>query len=58
MFGLFKADPIKKLRKQYDKILQEAMQAQRGGDIRLYSELSTQADQIYQQIKRLEIETV
>lgn len=54
MFGLFKADPIKKLRKQYDKVLQEAMQAQRGGDIRLYSELSTQADQIYQQIKRLE----
>ena len=58
MFGLFKADPIKKLRKQYDKILQEAMQAQRGGDIRLYSELSTQADQIYQQIKHLETETV
>lgn len=58
MFGLFKADPIKKLRKQYDKVLQEAMQAQRGGDIRLYSELSTQADQIYQQIKRLETETV
>lgn len=58
MFGLFKADPIKKLRKQYDKVLQEAMQAQRGGDIRLYSELSTQADQIYQQIKHLETETV
>lgn len=54
MFGLFKTDPVKKLRKQYDKILHDAMQAQRGGDIRLYSELSTEADKVYQQIKRLE----
>lgn len=57
MFGLFKADPLKKLRKEYDKVLQDAMQAQRHGDIRLYSELSTEADKIYQQIKTLELET-
>lgn len=54
MFGLFKSDPLKKLRKQYDIALQDAMQAQRHGDIRLYSELSTEADKIYQQIKALE----
>jgi hypothetical protein len=54
MFGLFKSDPVKKLKVAYEKKLQEAMQAQRGGDIRLYSELSTEADIIYQKIKMLE----
>ena len=57
MFGLFKTDPLKKLRKEYDKVLQNAMNAQRGGDIKLYSELSTDADKIYQKIKLLEAET-
>lgn len=54
MFGLFKSDPLKKYRKEYNKVLQDAMNAQRSGDIRLYSELSTEADQIYQKIKSLE----
>ena len=54
MFGLFKSNPIKKLRNQYDTALQNEMQAQRHGDIRLYAELSTEADKIYQEIKRLE----
>lgn len=58
MFGLFKSNPLKKLRKDYDKALQGAMHAQRNGDIRLYSELSTDADKIYQKIKLLESETV
>ena len=55
MFSLFKSDPIKKYRKTYEKVLHDAMQAQRGGDIRLYSELSTEADKIYQKIKALEV---
>jgi len=54
MFGLFKSDPVKKLRVAYENKLQEGMQAQRGGDIRLYSELSAEADVIYQKIKTLE----
>jgi len=54
MFGLFKSDPQKKYRKAYYKILYDAMQAQRSGDIRLYAELSTEADEIYQKIKSLE----
>lgn len=56
MFGLFKTDPLKKLRKDYEKTLYEAMQAQQGGNIRLYAELSTQADSIYQKIKSLEVD--
>ncbi len=56
MFGLFKIDPLKKLRKEYDRLLQDAMEAQRHGDIRLYSELSTEADKIYQKIKALDVD--
>ena len=56
MFGLFRSDPLKKLRKQYNIALQDAMQAQRHGDIRLYAELSSEADKIYQKIKLLEKE--
>ena len=40
MFGLFKSDPAKKLRKQYSAKLEEAMLAQRNGDIRSYASLS------------------
>lgn len=54
MFGLFKSDPVKKYRKEYEKVLQEAMQAQRSGDIRLYSELSSEADKLYQKLKASE----
>ena len=54
MFGLFKSDPVKKHTKVYEKVLEEAMQAQRAGDIRLYSELSSEADKLYQKIKTLQ----
>lgn len=54
MFKLFKSDPIKKLRKSYSDTLTEAMQAQRNGNIRLYSELTAKAEQTYQEIKALE----
>lgn len=54
MFGIFKSDPVKKYQKQYEQLLQDAMQAQRGGDIRLYSELSSEADRLYQKIKSFE----
>ncbi len=44
MFGLFKADPKKKLDQEYKALLQQAMQAQRSGDIRKYSELTELAE--------------
>ena len=44
MFGLFKADPKKKLDKEYKALLEQAMQAQRSGDIRTYSELTELAE--------------
>lgn len=54
MFGLFKSDPTKKLRKQYDSKLEQAMLAQRKGDIKTYSMLTAEAEEIWKQIETLE----
>lgn len=54
MFGIFKTDPIRKLKKQHAKKLEEAMFAQRKGDIRSYSFLTVEAENIYQEIEKLE----
>jgi hypothetical protein len=54
MFSLFKSDPRKKLKKQYDKKLEQAMIAQRNGDIKSYSFLSLEAEQLLAQIKALD----
>lgn len=53
MFGLFKKDPKEKLNKQYQELLEKAMQAQRNGDIRTYSELSEKADAIFKQMEAM-----
>ncbi|MGX5914008.1 DUF6435 family protein [Aliidiomarina sp. Khilg15.8] len=54
MFGLFKQDPAKKLRKQLALLQEKAMNAQRNGDIRQHSMLSQQADELWQEIQRIE----
>jgi molybdenum-dependent DNA-binding transcriptional regulator ModE len=56
MFGLFKSDPIKKMRKEFSKLSEEAMQAQRNGNIELYGELTKKADDLMDQIEKLEKE--
>lgn len=57
MFGLFKSNPTKKLRRQYDMKLEEAMHAQRKGDIRTYSTLSAEAESIWKKIEEIEQQT-
>jgi hypothetical protein len=54
MFGWLKTDPKKTLNKAYLSKLEEAMHAQRNGNIRLYSELTTQAEELHRQILLLE----
>jgi predicted ATPase len=54
MFGLFKTDPIKKLRKEYNAKLEAAMNAQRNGDIRGYSTLTQEADTLWRELEPLE----
>jgi hypothetical protein len=54
MFGFLKSDPSKKLRKQYDAKLTQALQAQRNGDIRGYATLTEEAQAIWKQLETLE----
>jgi len=54
MFSMFKRDPIKKLDKLYERKLEEAMNAQRNGDIKSYAMLTAEAENIKQQILALQ----
>ncbi|GLR71471.1 DUF6435 family protein [Agaribacter marinus] len=54
MFGFLKSNPTKKLRKQYDIKLEQAMLAQRKGDIKSYSMLTAEAESMWKEIEKLE----
>ena len=54
MFGLFKSNPTKKLRKQYDALLEQAMHAQLNADIKTYSLLTAQSETLWKEIEALE----
>lgn len=56
MFSIFKSDPTKKLKRHYELKLEEAMHAQRNGDIRGYAQLSVQAEEINEKIVKIEAE--
>lgn len=56
MLGFFKSSAekqVKKLQKEYESKLGEAMQAQRSGDIRSYSMLSEEADKLYKKLMEI-----
>tara|TARA_Y100000034_G_scaffold135342_1_gene206883 strand:- start:4396 stop:4656 length:261 start_codon:yes stop_codon:yes gene_type:complete len=53
MFDLFKRNPIKKMRKEYDALLEKAMHAQRNGDIRTYSMLTADAEALWKKIEKI-----
>lgn len=54
MFSFLKPDPLKKMRKLYAEKLEQAMHAQRNGDIRSYSSITAEAEDIYKKIQDLE----
>jgi len=56
MFSLFKKDPTKKLKKQYDRKLEEAMHAQRNGNIKGYAMITAEAEAIWDKVVELEKE--
>lgn len=47
MFNWLKANPSKQRQKVYEQKLQQAMEAQRSGDIRRYSELMEEAEALW-----------
>lgn len=57
MFSIFKANQLKKLNKCLDNKLEQAMRAQRNGDIKSYSALTFEADKIQKQILAAEGES-
>lgn len=54
MLSIFKPNPVGKLKKQYSAKLEQAMHAQRKGDIEKYSQLTYDAEQILQKMKSLD----
>ena len=50
MFSIFKRDPIKTLDKAYEAKLEQAMLAQRNGDIKSYATLTSEAENIKKDI--------
>ncbi len=54
MFGWLKSDPVKKLRKAYDQKLEQAMHAQRNGDMRLFADLTAESEELWQKIEQLQ----
>ena len=57
MFSLFKRNPLKKLKKIYAAKLEQAMLAQRNGDIKSYSLITAEAEEIRTKIQNLESST-
>ena len=53
MFGLFKKSPLKQLEKERDTLVSKAFQAQRNGNIRLYSSLTSEAEALRERIETL-----
>ena len=56
MFGWLKSDPAKKLRKQYHAKLEQAMHAQRNGNIREYSFLTAEAEALREELEKVTTE--
>lgn len=54
MFGLFNSDPNKKRRKQHASLQEQAMHAQRNGDMRKFAELTSQAESLWAEIEATE----
>ena len=50
MFGFLRADPVKKMEKQYAKLLEEARDLQRGGNMPAFAEKSAEAEALGQEL--------
>ncbi len=54
MFGIFSKTPAKKLQAELNKLSTAAFEAQRNGNIRLYSTLTAEAETVREKIRALE----
>ena len=54
MFGLFKKDPVRKLYKEYEVIMEKARDVQRSGDLKKYARMIEESELILMKIEELE----
>ncbi len=54
MWSLFKSDPENKLKKQLAQKREQALHAQRNGDIRLFASLTQEAEAILKQLQQVQ----
>lgn len=54
MWSLFKSDPEKKLKKQLKQKREQALHAQRNGDIRRFASLTQEAEAILKQLQQVQ----
>lgn len=54
MFDFLKTDPKKKLEKEYSQKMEDAMKAQRNGNIDLYAQLTAEAENILRKIELID----
>lgn len=53
MFGLFKKNPVDKLYKEYEALMEKARDVQRSGDLRKYAEIMEKGEAILKEIDQL-----
>jgi hypothetical protein len=53
MFSLFSGNPEKKLKTKRNKLLEEAMNIQRSGDLKLYATKMQEVEEIEKKLKEL-----
>jgi len=53
LFGLSKKSPLKRWQKERDDLVSRAFKAQRNGNIRLYSSLTSEAEALRKKIEEL-----
>jgi hypothetical protein len=57
VFGIFNKSPLKQWEKEHGVLANRAFQAQRNGDIRLYSTLTAEAEALRVKIEKLKLES-
>jgi hypothetical protein len=53
MFGFLKGHPEKKLQQRYERLLKQAMELQRKGDIKGYSTVTAEAEAVLAELQVL-----
>jgi len=53
MFSLFKKDPVKKLNKKYQRMMEKARDIQRTGDLKKYAAVIEEAEEVAKEIETL-----